>query len=208
MSKLKIFLDTIEYIYYFSGIFVGIGVIFAFIQYKLIKKDTKIKYKREIISWTNELLRSFYKEILPKYEQLCKNLGQNKFFLPNNNYIIKPNNDELIKRCNNYINTLIDNIIINDMRELVINIQILAVGLTHGNADIEMANNVIGKKYIDIFETVLPYIMMDKNIELYNDSIDLFNKWNIEKKKYENKKQAETLKNVSLEVIVVNKNEI
>jgi hypothetical protein len=208
MNKVNIFLDIIEYLYYFSGIFVGIGVIFAIIQYHLIKKDTKIKYNREITSWTNELLRSFYKEILPKYEQLCKNLSENQFFLSKDIIKINIDNEQLIESCNNYIKALSEKNKINDMKDLAINLQILAVGLSHGNADIDMAKNVISRKYINILETVLPCIIIDKDIELYKECIELFNNWNYEKKMHEHEKQAKTLKNVYKDLVEYSKNEL
>ena len=206
MSNIDMFSVIIEYLYYFSGIFVGIGVIFAVIQYQLIKKDTITKYNREIVSWTSELLRSFYKEILPKYEQLCIVLEKNIFYLPNELIKIDIKNSNIITSCKNYIENISIYNKLDAMKDLAISLQILAVGLSYGNADIDMAKNVISKKYIKILETVLPSIITDSNIELFNECIELYNNWNYDMKKIEHERQGESLKFASKELAIINKN--
>jgi hypothetical protein len=203
MNKIRVILKIIEYL---SRISVGVGVVFAIIQYFLIKKDTKTKYNRELVSWTSELLRTFYKEILPKYEQLCKNIPD-KFYLSGD--IIKieiTNSVDVVNNYKTYMDTIIEQNIKDDMKDLAINLQQLAVGLSYGNADIDVAKRVIYKKYITIVEVVLPSIITDENVELYKECIDLFNTWRYELKKIEHDKHGEALEFVSKDLCEYKKN--
>jgi hypothetical protein len=202
MIVFSIILKTIKYLYYFSGIFVGIGVIFAICQYILFKNDTKTKYNREVVFWTTESIKMFYKEILPKYEWLYRNLP-NHFYLEKEITNINIKDDKIITACKAYFDS------VNDFskersKELALTLQVFAVGLSYGNADIPMAKKVLGRKYVKIIEVILPSIITDENVELYQECINLYNSWKYEIKMEEHTKEGKSLEIISKDLVEYN----
>ncbi|GHU13722.1 hypothetical protein AGMMS50225_24230 [Betaproteobacteria bacterium] len=195
MNVLCVILTIIEYLYYFSGIFVGIGVIYAIRQYHLSKSDVDKKYSREIIAITSDLLSSFYKDIIPKYEKLIA-ITSGNFFLEKEVIIVKITDEKTLDSCKQYCQTITGPDIVNRFNEIALEVQMFAIGLSYGNADGKMAEKAINTKYVAIFESILPFVLTNENVDIYKESIRLFNTWrvNIKKMEAENKK-AEAEKN-------------
>ena len=190
----------LEILYYFAGISVGIGVWVSIKSFLLSKKDISTKYTREINSITSDQLRNFYLNILPLYEKL-KELGEEIFFFEDSITIIKLDDKKINESVESYLNNLSnkDNYI-KFAKELLVNIQILSSNFQFGSADIDLAKEIILDKYLDIFASVYPILLKEKDCNLYQSCIDLYNKWRVEKQTKDNQKKQEELQLAAQEV--------
>lgn len=190
----------LEIFYYCAGISVGISVLVSIKSFLLSKKDISTKYSREINSITSDQLRNFYLSILPLYEKL-KELGEEKFFFEDSIPIIKLDDKKINESVESYLNNLSNKEdYVKIAKELLVNIQILSSNFQFGSADIDLAKEIILDKYLDIFASVYPILHIEKDSNLYHSSIDLYNKWRVEKQTKDNQKKQEELQLAAQEV--------
>lgn len=191
---------VLEILYFISGIFVAIGVIYSIRQYILSKKDVTLKYSREINAVTTDQLKMFYTNVVPLYEEI-KNIETGLFYFDEKVVLVKIDDEKILESANGYYASLNNpSFYTEKAKKILINIQLMSANFKFGCADENMVKEIILDKYLCIFEAIFPLLIRESDTSLYQSCVDLYNSWRVEKKSKQNKNETEELMEATKEI--------
>ncbi|WP_061250002.1 hypothetical protein [Leptospira alstonii] len=188
--------NILEILYFLSGTVLAVGVIVALRQYKLQKKDFEVKYTREKLNLTIDLISDFNRQVLKIFKEYKKGRSPNDsaFFLNSNVHFIDLKDQQLRDSCESYATTWKQaDLLILD--EVIIEINRIASPIIYNLASEELIQKSIGDYFYKVYVEILPYIfsLKDEDESKFKDSLALFNKWLISKREADNKKEKDEI---------------
>lgn len=204
MEKIQCLREVLELIYFLSGPILAAGVIIALLQYSQEKKDSISKYEREIVSSTINDIHNFNYTIETDYDLYTKSLNGKMEFTYSKEYINLSDND-LFTASNKYFETLSEDSV-RRAKDLAMELNKFSLSFTFLLSDDKKAKELIGFKYIQIYESILfmiSHLTINNHINL-ESTFKLYKLWNSQslivltkQKIEENKRKLQDLEDAS-----------